>query len=93
MAKRIMISGALGGPVLGYGGNTWAFLQYILGFRRLGFETYYVEHLSPNDCIDEDWQPVDLRVQDDYPMSLASYCLYDVLLVNPVIDGMNLVAK
>ena len=60
MAKRIMISGALGGPVLGYGGNTWAFLQYILGFRRLGFETYYVEHLSPNDCIDEDWQPVPL---------------------------------
>jgi trehalose 6-phosphate synthase len=42
---------------------------------------------------DEDWQPVDFRVQDDYPMSLASYCLYDVLLVNPVIDGMNLVAK
>jgi trehalose 6-phosphate synthase len=42
---------------------------------------------------DEDWQPVDLRVQDDYPLSLASYSLYDVLLVNPVIDGMNLVAK
>ena len=58
MAKRIMISGAVGGPVLGYGGNTWAFLQYILGFRRLGFETYYVEHLSPKDYIDEDWQPV-----------------------------------
>jgi trehalose 6-phosphate synthase len=42
---------------------------------------------------DEDWQPVDVRVRDDYPMALASYRLYDVLLVNPVIDGMNLVAK
>jgi trehalose 6-phosphate synthase len=26
-------------------------------------------------------------------MALAAYGLYDVLLVNPVIDGMNLVAK
>jgi trehalose 6-phosphate synthase len=42
---------------------------------------------------DEDWQPVDVRVRDDYPMALAAYSLYDALLVNPVIDGMNLVAK
>src|SRR2546422_3413075 len=57
MAKRIMISGAVGGPVLGYGGNTWAFLQYVLGFRRLGFETYYVEHLDAERSIDDDWAP------------------------------------
>jgi trehalose 6-phosphate synthase len=42
---------------------------------------------------DEDWQPVDVRVSDDYPLALAAYGQYDVLLVNPVIDGMNLVAK
>jgi trehalose 6-phosphate synthase len=42
---------------------------------------------------DEDWQPVDVQVRDDYPMALAAYGLYDALLVNPVIDGMNLVAK
>jgi hypothetical protein len=57
MAKRIMVSGSIGGHALGYGGNTWAFLQYVLGFRRLGFETYYVEHLSPKDCMDDDWKP------------------------------------
>jgi trehalose 6-phosphate synthase len=39
------------------------------------------------------WQPVVLEVQDDYPRSLAAYRLADVLLVNPVRDGMNLVAK
>jgi trehalose 6-phosphate synthase len=39
------------------------------------------------------WQPVLLHVQDDYPRSLAAYRLADVLLVNPVRDGMNLVAK
>jgi trehalose 6-phosphate synthase len=39
------------------------------------------------------WQPVEMLVNDDLPMSIAAYQLYDVLLVNPVIDGMNLVAK
>jgi hypothetical protein len=57
MAKRIIISGSIGGHALGYGGNTWAFLQYVLGFRRLGFDTYYVEHVSPKDCMDENWEP------------------------------------
>lgn len=39
------------------------------------------------------WQPVRLAVKDDLPMTLAAYGLYDALLVNPVFDGMNLVAK
>ncbi|MEU3687995.1 alpha,alpha-trehalose-phosphate synthase (UDP-forming) [Streptomyces narbonensis] len=40
-----------------------------------------------------DWQPVLVSVQDDFPRSLAAYRLADVALVNPVRDGMNLVAK
>ncbi|MGA5067305.1 alpha,alpha-trehalose-phosphate synthase (UDP-forming) [Streptomyces exfoliatus] len=40
-----------------------------------------------------DWQPVIVSVQDDFPRSLAAYRLADVALVNPVRDGMNLVAK
>ena len=39
------------------------------------------------------WEPVHLEVSDDYPRSLAALSLADVLLVNPVRDGMNLVAK
>jgi trehalose 6-phosphate synthase len=39
------------------------------------------------------WNPVILQVNDDYPRSLAAYRLADVLLVNPIRDGMNLVAK
>ncbi len=42
---------------------------------------------------DSSWQPVHLEVRDDYARSLAAYTLADVLLVNPVRDGMNLVAK
>lgn len=40
-----------------------------------------------------DWQPVVLEVNDDFPRSLAAYRLADVVLVNPIRDGMNLVAK
>lgn len=36
---------------------------------------------------------VELLAQDDYPRSLAALRRYDVLLVNPVRDGLNLVAK
>ncbi|MFB7370277.1 trehalose-6-phosphate synthase [Streptomyces sp. NPDC056222] len=41
----------------------------------------------------EDWQPVLLSVKDDFPRSLAAYRMADVALINPVRDGMNLVAK
>jgi trehalose 6-phosphate synthase len=41
----------------------------------------------------EDWDPLVLQVNDDYARSLAAYQLADVLLVNPIRDGMNLVAK
>jgi trehalose 6-phosphate synthase len=40
-----------------------------------------------------DWEPLVLEVKDDYPRSLAAYALADVLLVNPIKDGMNLVAQ
>jgi len=56
MSKRVMIAGAVAHHPLGGGGNTWAFLQYVLGFRRLGFDTYYVEHLSSEECFDENWE-------------------------------------
>jgi trehalose 6-phosphate synthase len=39
------------------------------------------------------WVPVRLMVSDDYPRSLAALGMADVLVVNPVRDGMNLVAK
>jgi trehalose 6-phosphate synthase len=39
------------------------------------------------------WAPVQLDVRDDFPASVAAYMEYDVLLVNPVMDGLNLVAK
>lgn len=37
--------------------------------------------------------PVVIRVEDDYAEVVAAFGLYDILLVNPLLDGMNLVAK
>ena len=45
------------------------------------------------DFGDGEWQPVELRVGDDWDEVVAAYGIYDVLVVNPVFDGMNLVAK
>jgi trehalose 6-phosphate synthase len=41
----------------------------------------------------EGWQPIDLRLQEDMAFAVASFQLADVLVVNAVNDGMNLVAK
>lgn len=41
---------------------------------------------------DDRWEPIDLRVQEDYDFAVAAYSAYDALIVNPVYDGMNLVA-
>ncbi len=42
---------------------------------------------------DDGWEPIVLDVADDRHRSAAALCEYDVLLVNPVRDGLNLVAK
>jgi len=39
------------------------------------------------------WEPVLLDLRDNYPRALAAMAAADVLIVNPVWDGMNLVAK
>lgn len=45
------------------------------------------EHATPS------WKPIELEMSDDFERVLAAYSAYDVLLVNPIFDGMNLVAK
>jgi trehalose 6-phosphate synthase len=40
-----------------------------------------------------DWMPIQLKLKDDLNDAVAAYKNYDVLLVNAMFDGMNLVAK
>ena len=42
---------------------------------------------------DSEWEPVRILVGENYPRAVAALELYDVLLVNAIADGMNLVAK
>jgi trehalose 6-phosphate synthase len=61
------------------------------------YRTYTAECIAEAERInrklgEEDWTPIDVHVKDDYLGALAAYGLYDVLMVNPVFDGMNLVA-
>ena len=41
----------------------------------------------------DDWLPIDLRLEDNLHQVVAAYKQFDVLLVNAIFDGMNLIAK
>jgi trehalose 6-phosphate synthase len=43
--------------------------------------------------VETGWQPIHVIMGENYPRALAAMKWYDVLLVNSIIDGMNLVAK
>lgn len=62
-------------------------------YQAYGQETLsLVEHLN-RKWGGGDWTPILLDPDDDYPRSVAALRRYDVLLVNPIRDGLNLVAK
>jgi hypothetical protein len=53
-----IVSGALANKPRN-GGEAWVRLSWILGLRRLGFDTYFVEQIDAADCRDEDGGPAD----------------------------------
>ncbi len=54
--------------------------------------TQLIETIN-NKYGNEEWHPIDFFYENNYIQAIAGMRLYDVLLVNAVIDGMNLVAK
>ena len=40
-----------------------------------------------------DWMPIHLKLRDDLEEAMSNYKHYDVMMVNAMFDGMNLVAK
>jgi hypothetical protein len=51
MAERIVVAGSVAQRP-GRGGLTWVFLQYVLGFRRLGFDVLFLDEIDPQVCVD-----------------------------------------
>ena len=62
------------------------YVDYLERIRRTVADLN-LKHGSP------DWQPIDLRLVEDMDLAVAAYKQFDVLLVNAIADGMNLVAK
>jgi len=60
LKKLIAISGALS-QVPRQGGLTWLHLQFLLGFRRLGWEVLFIDRLESEMCVDESGEPVTLE--------------------------------
>ena len=64
---------------------------------RQGLEEYrsYVERIMAAAERVNERHPgvIELYMNDDFDRTLGAYRVYDVLLVNPIMDGMNLVAK
>jgi trehalose 6-phosphate synthase len=62
----------------------------------------YVEYLDKIEALvavvnhrhgTTDWMPIDLKLRENLPEAIATYKHYDLLMVNAMFDGMNLVAK
>jgi hypothetical protein len=54
----------------GNGGHTWVFLQYLLGFKRLGWQVLFLDELRPEMCVDARGRPSSL----DDSVNLAYFC-------------------
>src|SRR5204862_7983389 len=47
-----------------------------------------------NDRVQQDgWRPIELVIEDNFIAAIAAYKQFDVLFVNAVLDGLNLVSK
>ena len=62
----------------------------------------YVEYLEKIEALvavvnhrhgTTDWMPIDLKLRENIAEAVAAYKHYDLLIVNAMFDGMNLVAK
>jgi trehalose 6-phosphate synthase len=75
----------------------WALLQKtrpdVPEYREYARQVYQVVRVINSRMGTSTWQPIRLELRDDMKRAIAGYKQFDVLLVNPIYDGMNLVAK
>jgi len=62
-------------------------------YRRYTEEVNGIVDLINTKYGNDEWCPITTFYENNYVQAIAALKSYDVLLVNPVIDGMNLVAK
>jgi trehalose 6-phosphate synthase len=77
-----------------------SFLAFLVP-SRTGLREYGHYGRQVQDAVDRinarfgraEWRPVQIFYENDYAQALAGLSIADVVLVNPLVDGMNLVAK
>ncbi len=52
MAETIVVAGSLAQRPF-QGGHTWVFLQYLLGFRRFGWDVLFLDSIEAERCLDD----------------------------------------
>jgi trehalose 6-phosphate synthase len=62
------------------------YVDYLADIRRVVADVN-LKHGTP------DWQPIELNLDGGFDQVVGAYKLFDVLMVNAIFDGMNLVAK
>lgn len=65
MDKTIVIAGALAQKPR-HGGHTWVLLQYLLGFRHLGWDVLFLDQLEPEMCMDANGRPCPLEASVNF---------------------------
>jgi len=68
----IIFAGTIG--LSGLGGQAWAVLQYLLGFRALGHEVYYLEDCGRSSWV-YIWETEEWTHELDYPARYVNACL------------------
>jgi len=68
----IIFAGTIGRS--GLGGQAWAGLQYLLGFRALGHEVYYLEDCGRSSWVYQ-WEKEDWTHELTYPAAYVQACL------------------
>ncbi len=68
----IIVAGTIGRS--GLGGQAWAVLQYLLGFRALGHDVYYLEDCGISSWV-YDWDKGEWTTALDYPAAYVRACL------------------
>src|SRR5207245_4107063 len=67
--------------------------QNVPEYREYARQVVQVARVINSRLTVDDWQPIRLELREDMNRAVAGYKQFDVLLVNPLYDGMNLVAK
>jgi hypothetical protein len=60
LPETVVVAGALAQKPQ-QGGHTWQFLQYLLGFKRLGWKVLFLDQLRPEVCVDAAGKPCDVE--------------------------------